>query len=285
MNKKIFLNIAVVALAVLMITIQSCKKDDPCADLGKVGGLLTNLTFPVAQDTILGAQVAHQVDSTYMDSILLESANPQAYAYLQSIVDDLLASEDILHRDLFKWKLTIIDQDVLNAFATPGGYIYVYTGLIKYLDNVDDLAGVMGHEIAHADRRHSVNQMIKSMKLAVVLSIIAGGDESSAIAQYIAGLVGTLKQLEFSREDEAEADAASVDYLDETDFACNGAAEFFRKIEAEGGAGVPEFLSTHPNPSNRINDIDSRASCRGCSTENSTVNINGMTYAEFKGLF
>jgi len=67
------------------------------------------------------------------------------------------------HKDDFAWQVKIIDDpETLNAFATPGGYIYVYTGLIKFLDTEDQLAGVMGHEIAHADLRHSTRQMTSS---------------------------------------------------------------------------------------------------------------------------
>lgn len=265
--------------------VSACGDDnDPCGDLGKVGGLIADLAFPVSNDVTLGLEVAASVDSSFANSILPEAGNEQAYTYLNAMVDDILDSEDILYRDEFAWDLTIIDEDVLNAFATPGGYIYVYTGLINYLDNADDLAGVMGHEIAHADRRHSVNQMKKSYGVSVLLSILVGG-ESSALKEIAAGLAANAANLSFSREDEADADAASVEYLDETDFACNGAAEFFRKLEAEGGSGVPEFLSTHPDPSNRVADIDARAACRDCSTESNVTTIGGLTYAEFKALF
>lgn len=274
-------------LAILIITVgslTSCKdKDDPCSDLGKVGGLLTNLAFPLSSDVTLGAAVAENINGEFAATILNESENQAAYDYLNAIKNQILQSEDVENKDLFLWKLTIIDEDVLNAFATPGGYIYVYVGLINYLDNVDDLAGVMGHEIAHADRRHSVNQQIQNAKLQLLLNVVAG--DQSAIAEVAAGFISNVSSLKFSRDDETEADAASVEYLDETNFACNGAAEFFRKLEEEGGSGVPEFLSTHPNPSNRVVDIDARATCRGCSTNATSGEINGLTYAEFKALF
>ncbi|MFY0601217.1 MAG: M48 family metalloprotease [Cyclobacteriaceae bacterium] len=281
---KIRTSLLVMTLALLSVTI-SCKKDDgPCSDLGKVGGLLQDLAFPVSNDVALGLEVANSVNEQFANDILPEAGNEAAYAYLNAMVDDILSSEDILYKDEFAWELTIIDQDVLNAFATPGGYIYVYTGLINYLENADDLAGVMGHEIAHADRRHSVNQLIKSQGISVLASIVLG-QEASTVKEIAIGLAANAASLSFSREDEADADAASVEYLDETSFACNGAAEFFRKLEAEGGSGVPEFLSTHPDPSNRVSDIDARAACRSCSTENSTAKINGLTYTEFKALF
>lgn len=285
MNKNI-LKVAVLAVSVGLVGLMvSCKdKDDPCGDLGKVGGLIEDLLFPIQNDVTLGAQVAHQIDSIYAADILPQAGNEEAYAYVNAMVNSILASEDVENKDLFVWDVTIIDQDVLNAFATPGGYIYVYTGLIKYLDNVDDLAGVMGHEIAHADRRHSINQMKKAYGVQILLSIVAGG-ESSTLTELALALAANAASLKFSRDDETEADAASVEYLDETQFACNGAAEFFRKLEAEGGVGVPEFLSTHPNPENRVVEIDARAKCRGCSTENTNTLVSGRTYAEFKALF
>ncbi|MFT6865361.1 MAG: putative Zn-dependent protease [Cyclobacteriaceae bacterium] len=284
MNRSVIKVSIIGAVMVLFLGLESCKKNDgPCSDLGKVGGLLINTAFPISSDVTLGAQVSDNIDSVFAATIWIESEHQAAYDYLNEIKNQILLSEDVEIKDLFLWKLTIINEDVLNAFATPGGYIYVYAGLIKYLDNVDDLAGVMGHEIAHADRRHSVNQQIQNAKLQLLLSVVAG--DQSAVAEVAAAFISNVSSLKFSRDDESEADAASVEYLDETQFACNGAAEFFRKLEEEGGSGVPEFLSTHPNPSNRVTDIDARASCRGCSTDNSTAKLNGLTYAQFKALF
>ena len=88
--------------------------------------------------------------------ILPESEYPEAYEHLRRIVGGVIGSPEIQYRDVFAYdQMKIINRDdVLNAFCTPGGYIYVYTGLIKYLDREDHLAGVLGHEIAHAEKRH-----------------------------------------------------------------------------------------------------------------------------------
>jgi beta-barrel assembly-enhancing protease len=277
--------IAFVMAVVSTVIFVGCKDDEgPCSDLGKVGGFLSDLAFPVSGDVVLGAQVAHQIDSTYAKTILPPASNQAAYAYLNAIKDEILLSEDIVNKDVFEWKLTIIDEDVLNAFATPGGYIYVYTGLIKYLDNVDDLAGVMGHEIAHADRRHSINQYKKTASLSILSSIILG-DDAGQIAQVAGTFATNIFALSFSREDEAEADAASVEYLDETKFACDGTASFFKKITEAGGDQGPEFLSTHPSSESRVTDIEARATCRACNTTPTTAKVTNLTYAQFKALF
>ncbi|MFY8033168.1 MAG: M48 family metalloprotease, partial [Flexibacteraceae bacterium] len=91
----------------------------------------------------------------------------------------------------------------------------------------------------------------------------------------IASQLGTLK---YSRCHESEADAASVDYLSGTSYRCNGAATFFQKLEAQGGSSTPTFLSTHPAPANRIEDINKRAADKGCRTTGSTSDPAYQTF-------
>ncbi len=252
----------------------SCNNDDGDK---KGGGLLDNLFFPVEDDVALGEQVAADIASKPDEfPVLSEAEYPEAYQYLNAMKDRILRSDDVQYDDIFPYQLTIIDQDVLNAFVTPGGFIYVYTGLIKYLDNADDLAGVMGHEIAHAELRHSVDAMKQTLGVQFLLSIALG----EGTAQQVGQLVSTALSLKFSRDNEAEADEYSVIYLGDTQYACNGAASFFEKIEAEGGSGVPEFLSTHPSPDNRVVDINAKATEDGCSVE--LLEETGFTYEDFK---
>lgn len=245
-------------------------------------GCEDGLIFSINDDIQMGQQTAAQIEAdpeTY--PILSESENPEAYAYLQAMTDEILNSGEVKYKDEFPWKLHIIDQDVLNAFATPGGYLYVYTGLIKYLETADDLAGVMGHEVAHSDRRHGSRQMQKQYGVATLAQIIFGSDQNA-----LAGLANNLLSLKFSRDDETEADAYSVRYLGGSGaYACNGAATFFEKLLEQGGTRPPQFLSTHPDPANRVNDINEEANSRGCNTEQGDDNTNGMTYAEFQALF
>ncbi|MEQ9217201.1 MAG: M48 family metalloprotease [Cyclobacteriaceae bacterium] len=253
-------------------------------------GVLTNcggndgvksLFFSIDDDKSLGLQVSQEIESdavTY--PILSEIGYPEAYAYLNGMKDDILTSSEVAYRDEFVWQLKIIDADILNAFATPGGYIYVYTGLINYLENADDLAGVLGHEIAHADRRHSIKQLEKAYGIQLLLSI-ALGDSPSQLEQIAAQIATAGSTLKFSRDNESEADEFSVKYLADTEYACNGAASFFSKLITNGqDTGVPEFLSTHPNPDNRVEDINGHASTVGCST--TPISESGMTYEEFK---
>ncbi len=220
--------------------------------------------FPVEDDIQLGEQVSKQIESDPSQfPILAERGNEELYRYIRGITRNILNSGQVQHKDKFKWQVKIInDHKTLNAFATPGGYIYVYTGLIKFLDSEDQLAGVMGHEIAHADRRHSTKQMTKSVGMSIIADALLGKKE--ALRDIAAGLLS----LKFSRTHESESDAYSVIYLCQTKYNSTGAAGFFRKMESRGG--TPEFMSTHPNPSNRVAKIEAKAKELGCApkTEN-----------------
>lgn len=226
--------------------------------------------FPVDYDSSLGLQVNNEILSKPSEfPVLAERGNEEAYKYIRTITDKLLATGKVANQSKFKWEVRIIKDDkTLNAFCTPGGYIYVYTGLIKYLDSEDQLAGVMGHEIAHAALRHSTRQMSKMVGVEVLANTTqaatSGKDQTTQQAtQTVANLAASLTNLRFSRDHERESDAASVDYLCAAGYNATGTAGFFRKIQNE--AQPPQFLSTHPNPGNRVKDIEAKAKAIGCS--------------------
>lgn len=246
----------IIVLAVILLAAMSCDENN------------NFILFSVQNDVELGQQVKAEIQSDPQYKILSPQQYPDVYNYLYGMRDEILSSGEIAYKDEFAWELYVIEDDkTLNAFATPGGYIYIYTGLIKYLDNADDLAGVLGHEMAHADERHTVRNLQKMYGVQLLLSVALGQD-ASTLETIAAQIAGSLAGLRFSREFEQEADANSVEYLAHTRFACNGAAHFFTKLEEEGdGASPPEFLSTHPNPENRIEDINKKAEDLHCDTE------------------
>lgn len=252
-----------------------CEKDkefkDNCG--GKAPGGLLDLAISPDDDIEMGKTAVAQIEAdptTY--PLLDESAYPVPYQHINRIKDNILNSGKVYYKDKFEWKVRIIkDDNTLNAFCTPGGYIYVYTGIIKYLDNETQLAGVMGHEIAHADRRHSANQMLKNYGLQTLIDILTNGS-----AQQLATLGAQLIALKFSRSDETEADDYSVRYLLGTEYDAQGAKFFFQKI---GTSSTPEFLSTHPNPENRVVNIEETWKCLGSGGNNGTFDAR---YAEFK---
>jgi len=241
-------------ILVLLITLTTLFTNS-CSEGGGIN------IFSVEDDKALGAQVAAEIaadPSTY--PILNESTYAEAYDLLYDIRDRVLNSGELFHEDDFVWELHIIeDDDIVNAFCTPGGYIYVYTGLIKYLDDEAQLACVLGHEMAHADLRHTTDQLTEIYGVSLLLSIVLGSDQ-----EILGDIATTLASLAFSRDDESQADEYSVIYVCPTEYYAAASAEFFEKIEAEGGIEIPEFLSTHPSPENRIEDILAKYEELGC---------------------
>jgi predicted Zn-dependent protease len=148
----------------------------------------------------------------------------------------------------------------LNAFAGPGGHIFFYTGLIDLMDDVDELAAVMAHEIGHVSARHLSNRIEqnKAMSIAVLAGMLAGalmgGKAGGAIATGTMA-AGIQKQLSYSREDERQADNLGFKYMDESRFSPSGMIAVMKKLEkaAPGGTdSIPPYLLTHPAGPERV---------------------------------
>lgn len=238
--------------------------------------------FSVEQDVELGKQVSAEIEANSAEYPLLPETgrngqNELAYKYLRAITNKILNSGKVAYKEEFAWQVKIIQNDeVLNAFCTPGGYIYVYTGLIKYLDTEDQLAGVMGHEIAHADKRHTTDNLTKQYGIQMLLDVVIGSNPNVATE-----IAKGLANLSYSRAAEKEADDASVIYLCPTGYKSDGAAGFFEKLQTQGDGGrIPEFLSTHPNPENRIESIKQKAQEEGCNT-NPLANTQYQTFKSY----
>jgi predicted Zn-dependent protease len=234
--------------------------------------------FSIEDDKELGLQTKQQIESNPSEFPILDPGQyPAAYNYINGIRQDILNSGQVGYKDEFAWEVKIIKRDdVVNAFCTPGGYIYVYTGLIKYLDHKSSLAGVLGHEMAHADKRHSTNQLTKKYGVQTLLDMLLGKNQN-----LLTQIGSELVSLQFSRSDESQADEYSVIYLCPTKYRADGAADFFQKIIDQGSSSVPAFLSTHPNPDNRVENIKSNATTKGC-TATITANEDDAGYLQFK---
>jgi predicted Zn-dependent protease len=259
MKKAILYSVVVLSL------FAGCKKGD------------FNL-FSLEDDKKLGQQTRDQILSdpaTY--PVLSRSQYGSQYAYLDAMRNKILNSGKVQHKDDFDWELYIIkDDNTQNAFCTPGGYIFVYSGLIKYLDNASSLAGVIGHEMGHADHRHSTTQMTKQYGIQTLLDVVLGNNQNQ-----LTEIAASLVNLSFSREDEKDADVQSVTYLCPTIYRANGAQDFFQKVTSSGGSQPPAFLSTHPNPDNRVQNINAKSTELGCNSV-PTSNVENTEYVAFK---
>lgn len=186
--------------------------------------------------------------------------------YVKSVADRILKSDQIQYKKEFPYKISILDDDdTINAVCTPGGYIFVYTGLLKLIQNEATLAAILAHEIAHAEKRHSVKQIISSLgiyfTIYIALTIFLGSDAANLInlGSRVGGEILTLAN---SRSAEAEADAMSFEYLKSTKYYPGALESFFvlieKKEKEEGGSRsekrMIQFLSTHPLNDERISE-------------------------------
>lgn len=148
------------------------------------------------------------------------------------------------------YSIKVIDSKEVNAFALPGGPIYFYRGLIELADSDDEIAAVLGHEASHVVKRHSAKQISDAQMKGIIASVALGGQ--SDLVQTLAGLGLQLDQLRYSRDDETEADTNGFRYLVAAGYNPDAMASFFRKMAQKSGRGGPEWLSSHPVTSKRI---------------------------------
>ena len=211
--------------------------------------------FSVEDDIQFGAQFDLEIMSSPEFNILDENSNVAAYARINQFKDTLLATGKVDYADKFRWKVRIIyDDQTVNAFAVPGGYLYFYTGLIKSLENEAEFTGVMAHEMAHVARRHSTAQLTKAYGIDLLLSMLLGKYNNKWVT-IAADMASGLAELKFSRNDEFEADKFAVIYNDATDrWDARGVADFFKKLDKQ--TPTPVFLSTHPADKDRIAAVE-----------------------------
>jgi predicted Zn-dependent protease len=245
MKREVILSVSIAAI----LFVAGCKDDE--------GFVL----MPRSQEVELGNQLDSTIQANPADyPILPKTGNEQAYEFLENMMNDILNNDDEKFSDAWDWKITIINQDVMNAFAAPGGKLYFYTGLMKYLDNSANMAGVMAHEMAHVEKRHSAKQMQKYYGVNFAASILFGTDKSK-LEQIVTDIGSGLAALQFSREDEYQADEYSVKFLYGTRSGKNydpkGISGFFEKLNTDGKTNDSwEVLSSHPSDANRLNSIE-----------------------------
>lgn len=169
----------------------------------------------------------------------------------------------------YEFSFTVLDSDVINAFALPGGPIFITRGLLFELGDESQLAAVLAHEATHVAARHSAQQISQQMSVSVLISIASAamskgktttGTEAgtSSTAEQVASLVANLASLRYSRKHETQADVYGLNYLVTAGYQPMGMVrvmEMFERKEQEAGSSGPEFLRTHPNPENRVEDI------------------------------
>ncbi len=242
--------------------------------------------FTKQDDVELGKQLDMEIRSNPAEYPIF-AGDPTIKQYINTrIFSHILASSKVENKEIFNYQIEIIDNpDVLNAFAIPGGYIYLYTGLLSYLDSEAALAGVIGHEIAHVEERHSTLRLTKYYGVSILLGIVLG-ENPSTIAEIAANLFVGLAFLANSRSDEEESDNDSYQYLKDTRYYPGGVKFFFEKLQFDGlidssSSKIETFLSTHPDPIERIDNINQMLIQDGITPKNFQSNDPDMYRNEY----
>ncbi|HEY9761733.1 MAG TPA: M48 family metallopeptidase [Trichocoleus sp.] len=217
------------------------------------------------QDEVnLGRQIDQRIKS---QGVRIYNRTPAINEYVNQIGQKLAASSA---RPNIPYTVQVVQDDDINAFATMGGFLYVHTGLIKAASNEAELAGVMAHEIGHITGRHALNQM-KQMALA---SGVAGALGMNRDTLVNIGVQLAL-QLPNSRADEYDADRRGFETMGRAGYAQSGFVSFMQKLNGQGGR-PPEFFSTHPDPANRVTNLQNMLST--AATPSATAGLDSNAY-------
>jgi predicted Zn-dependent protease len=219
--------------------------------------------FSKEQDIQLGKENADQVRKQ-----MKVINDPVLTSYVNKVGKRLVASQEA-QQSGFPFTFEVVADPSVNAFALPGGPMFINTGLLKAVDNEAQLAGVMGHEMSHVILRHGTNQASKAQFIqipALLASQMTGESMAGKLAQLGIGLGANSVLFKFSRTDESQADLTGSHIMAESGYDPNEMAHFFNKLNALSGSpgkgfagSVSQFMSDHPNPANREQAIDEEA--------------------------
>jgi hypothetical protein len=216
--------------------------------------------FTPEQDITLGKQNAAQAEKQ-----LRMLNDPRVDDYLNNLGKKLAA-----HAPGYKYpyQYKCVNDTAVNAFALPGGYIYINRGAIEAADTEAQLAGVMAHETSHVALRHGTNQATKaqltSVPFAILGGMVGGNSAGGLLAQLVSGFSLNSILLKYSRTDESQADIMGTQILYDTGYDPRAMAQFFEKLNAETKGKQPaQFFSDHPNPGNRVERVDQEVDLLG----------------------
>ena len=221
---------------------------------------LTKNKYQPAQDVELGRKAAAEIEKQVK---ILPDA--EVTSYVQRVGQRLVRAIPLNYQHSeFQYDFKVVVDNSINAFALPGGPMYVNTGMITAAGTEGQMAGVMAHEISHVALRHGTAQASKQEKwqygalAGQIAGAIIGGGAGTLIQQGTGTGIG-MYLLKYSREFESEADIVGAQTLARAGYNPNDLANMFRTIEKQGGGRAPQWLSSHPNPDNRYRRIEQEA--------------------------
>ena len=223
-----------------------------------VTGEKQRVALSTEQEVALGLQAAPQMAAEFGGL----HPDPVVQDYVERLGEQIVAASAAKGAG-YQYDFHVLrDTETVNAFALPGGQIFITAALMRNLGNEDQLAGVLGHEIGHVVGRHSAEHLAKQQLTQVLVGaagVAASSEESSGQhAAAVAAMVGQIVNMRYGREDELESDRLGVRFMSEARHDPRALKDVMRILaEASGGRGnAPEFLSTHPDPGNRVQEIE-----------------------------
>lgn len=254
MDMRKVLSSLVIFISVLIFTNSCTVQRSPVTGNKRAYG------YSWAEEKQIGADADKQIQQQYgiYDDESLQN-------YVDNIAQDVLANSDMRGEDVqdryrnTEFTFRVLDSPVVNAFALPGGYVYVTRGLMSNLRNEAQLAVVLGHEIAHVAARHASQRAFEQQigQIALIGGAVAGQELLGIPGQNILNLGGQAAQLlffKYSRDDESESDKLGVEYAAKTNYEAAEGADFFttlKRLSDQSGQSIPTWASTHPDPSER----------------------------------
>lgn len=254
--------ITLIITTILMTQLSSCATttNDTVSGVNRTQFML----LPASQVTTMSSQAYTQTlkEAETKKSLNADKAQLER---VRKISNRLISQVGVFRPDAaqWKWEVNVEKNEQLNAYCMPGGKIMVYSGLIEKLKATDDeLAAVIGHEIAHALREHGRERMsqayVQEFGLQALAAMLSKGT-SAAVGNASMQAAGMGSQLFFalpnSREQEREADKIGLELAARAGYNPDAAVTLWQKMEAQGGSNPPEFLSTHPASENRITEL------------------------------
>ncbi|MEO6950764.1 MAG: M48 family metallopeptidase [Polyangia bacterium] len=239
-------------LGTLVTALSSCASMD--SGVRSTETLAAQMLVTTEQENSLGLQVKNDLEQNQHVKYLVD---PAVQIYVRGVADKVIAFGKKDRPDVV-WQVNVIDDPAtVNAFATPGGYLYVYSGLLLTASNEAELAGVMAHETGHVVARHSARQLVAQHGLDAVLAM-ALGKNPGLVAQLASGVVSKGTMLVHSRADETEADEYGARYASLAGYDPRGLTTFFTKLEAQQGSTpkLLSFLSDHPATPDRVAHVN-----------------------------
>ena len=262
----------------ILTSIASCAKNP-------VSGMPDFVTITEQQEVEMGRAYHKEI---LKNSKVLD--NKELTKYYVELGEKIARSS---HRPDLNWKFTIIDDPTFNAFATPGGYVYFYRGLLAHFNSEAELAGVLSHEIAHITARHAVRGMSTAQVTNLLIGLAASNVPGGSISNSGFSLLNQIVNKGYSRKYESEADNIAKEYLGRNGYNQNAMANFLKTMKSaddleneiakkEGrpiSAGYHSIFSTHPSTENRIEAMNQTESMAGKKNKDAFLKmIDGLPY-------